>query len=214
MSEKSKAPAPRVVLGYTEREEAAYRKHIEKGEAGLTPGFAAQLYELYLNGLSLDQIVERHRGLRLGELVRAAKEGDWPKRRLDYQNELLDTVRARVQQVQAESIFATTQLVAVMNKRFSDKALKFLETGDEKALDDIKEWSLPQFKTLVELLMRLTGQGGEKKVHVQGKVEHKHEAPAAASDLPPAKPLLAGVTSPDDAAQVLAMLTVRKSDTQ
>lgn len=203
----TEAIVKKVESGLTFREEAALRRHLDAKEPPLAPTFAAELFELYLNGMSCEEIAKQNPGVRLGAIVRAASEGQWYERRLDYMQSLLDGIRGRVQQIHSEGIMFAGYVLAMLNKRLGTKVLRYLQTGDENELGEMKDWGLPQYKQMVDILQKLTGQDQAKKVSVsaqvqhQGRVEHQHEGS------PPATALLAGPASPEDAARILEALS-------
>lgn len=143
------------------REQIAYDMHMKKLEPPLAPALCAELFELYLNGLSLADIVKANKGLKMGAVVRASLEGDWYDKRLAYQENLLQSVVPRVQQVQAEAIVFTSSLLAAAHKLHSAKINKFLQTGDESELGDFAPRTFEQYRKTSELLLRLTGQDGK-----------------------------------------------------
>ena len=198
------AVAKVVESGLTYREEAALRSHLKANEPPLAPTLAAELYGLYLNGMSCEEIQRANPGLKLGQIVRAFRDGDWYNRRVDYMQALLDGVRPRVQQIHSEGIIFAGHVLAMLNKRLGTKVLKYLQSGDEEDLGEMKNWGLAQYKQMVDILQKLTGQDNSKKLSVsahvqhQGTVNHQEASPAAS-------PVLGPPTS-EDAARILEAL--------
>lgn len=135
---------------------------MKQKEPPLAPHLQGQLFELFLNGLSLVDIVKANRGVQLGAVVRAAIEGNWWERRDEYRDSLLNHVRDRVVQTQNESIVFVTHLLAAANKRYGEKIIRYLQTGDEKELGELAVDSIDQYRKVAELLLKLTGQEGSK----------------------------------------------------
>lgn len=143
----------------TYKEEAAYRVAVREKEFPLTPQKQAQLFELYLNGMTCEQIIgTQPPGIRLGAVVRACVEGDWYNKRQSYLNQLLNNVKTRVAQVQSESVNFAADLLAAAHKQHGRKLKKYLETGEEKALGDFAISNLTQYQKAASLLLSLTGQ--------------------------------------------------------
>lgn len=176
MTQNKEIDVVRVKSGLTHREEAAYRMHLKASEPPLSPSLQMQLFELYLNGYSCEQIASLNRGIRLGAIVRAFKEGDWMNKRGAYINHLLENVKDRVQQVQCEAVVFASDLLAVAHKMFGGKLQRYLQTGDESELGGLAINSLKQYKETVDLLLKLTGQDGTKKLSVSGEIKHGLEA--------------------------------------
>lgn len=152
----------------TPEEAKAYRLYMKKGDPPLAPGIQAELFSLYLNGTPCEDIARLNPNFSLGMIVRARIEGLWDARRDAHIRSLFENVRERVAQVQAESIMLTADMLAAANKQFGDKLKRFIQTGDESVLGDLKIDSLKQYRDAVALLMQLTGQ--DKKVQVSGEV--------------------------------------------
>jgi hypothetical protein len=190
------------------------RQHIKANEPPLAPSLQAELFDAYLSGMSCEDLAKNNKGLRLGAIVRACEEGQWYEKRQEYVTRLLAGVRERAQQATASSVSFLAQALAMMEKKYGTKIARFLQTGDEADLGDLKDWGLHQYKQLMELFLKVTGQDGTKRVHigVQGSVSHsgkvQHEGKVEMSPMP-ASPVNAGPPSPADATALLQMLHER-----
>jgi hypothetical protein len=138
----------------------------------LSPSLVAQLFELYLNGSSCDEIARLNPGVPLGAIVAARLYHRWDERKEQHINHLLDTVRERVQQVQMEAVHFVSDQLAAAHKLQGDKIKRFLQTGDPNELGDFAPDTLEKYRKSIELLLKLTGQDGNKKV--AGEVKHTH----------------------------------------
>jgi hypothetical protein len=147
-------------------ERKAYKLYVQKGDPPLSPTVQMQLFELFLNGSTCEEIIQLNPNFSLGMIVRARVEGLWDERRAKHIDHLFEHVRERVQQVQMESVMFTSDLLAGANKMFGDKLKKYLQTGDERELGGLRIDTLKQYRDAVDLLMKLTGQ--DKKVEVTG----------------------------------------------
>jgi hypothetical protein len=148
---------------------------MNKGGYPLAPTVQAQLFNLYLNGSSCEEIQRLNPNFSLGMIARAKVDGLWDERREAHVRELLETVRERVQQVQLESVSFTADLLASANKMFGDRLKRYIQTGDPNELGDLKIDSLKQYKDAVDLLLKLTGQDRENKMTVKGEVKQTLE---------------------------------------
>jgi hypothetical protein len=179
----------------TPEERKAYKLYIQKGDPPLAPGVQAQLYMLYLNGSSCEEIVKLNPNFTLGMVARAKVEGLWDDRRDTHLQNLFENVRERVQQVQMESVMFSADLLSSANKMFGDKLKRYIQTGDERELGTLRIDSLKQYRDAVELLLKLTGQ--DKKVEVSGQVKQTVE--------------FTGPMSPKDAAALLKSANIKES---
>lgn len=151
----------------TPEEKKALKLYRAKNDPPLAPQIQMQLFELYLNGSSCEEIQRLNPNVPLGMIVRARIDGDWDRRLSDYRDRLLTEVRTRVEQVQVESVMFTADMLAAANKMNGDKLKKFIQTGDSRELGDLNITSLKQYRDAVELLLKLTGQ--DRKVEVKGE---------------------------------------------
>lgn len=160
----SESEAPKVVVDpFTEREAAAYQRHLaafkEGKEAPLAPSTQTELWEAFLHGEDLPSIARR-RKFHLGQVVRAAKDGEWHRLRDEYRDALLRGVIPRVHQVQSEAIMFSADLMAAAHKKFGRDIKRYIETGDDAHLPaDFHIKTLEMYRKNVELFLKLTGQG-------------------------------------------------------
>jgi hypothetical protein len=146
-------------------EARAYRIYLKKNDPPLAPRIQAELFSLYLNGSSTEEIAALNPNFNLGMIVRAKVDGLWDLRRQEHLDHLLSTVKDRALQVQLESVVLTSDMLASANKMFGNKFKKFLQTGDDKELGTLKIDSLKQYRDAVDLFMKLTGQ--DKKMEIK-----------------------------------------------
>jgi hypothetical protein len=147
----------------------AYKAYLKKNDPPLAPRVQAELFSLYINGSTTEEIAKLNPNFSLGMVVRAKVDGLWDQRRDAHLDHLFSTVRDRVSQVQMESVVFTSDLLASANKMFGDKIKKYIQTGDEAELGTLKIDSLKQYRDAVELLLKLTGQ--DKKIEVKGETK-------------------------------------------
>lgn len=184
----------------SKREEAAYQFVIKYNTPRIAPSRSTEMYQLFLNGKTCEEIARLNPGFNLGQVVRARVEDDWDERRDRHLADLLENARSVVQQRQMESIMFLTDYMSAMHKVFGDKMKKYIASGDITELEGIP-FNFKQYKEILELMLKLTGQD---KKEVKGEILHKHTAeqpvPTAATGL-----------TPEKAAQLLAIID-EKSD--
>lgn len=169
------------------------------GKPSLAPSVQMQLYQLYLNGKSCDEIVRLNPNFNLGMVVRARVENLWDEKREAHIAQLLEGVRERVQQAQLEAVNFACDLLSAVHKLQGDKLKKYLQTGNAEELEGLGgNLSLKTYKDVIELLLKLTGQDKDNKKQVTGEVLHKHTVEAA-----PGKP---PSLTPSKAAKILELI--------
>jgi hypothetical protein len=176
----------------------AYTRYVEEGRPPLAQSVNGQLFNLYLNGKNCKEIAAINPNLSLGLIVRAKIEGFWDEKRESHLADLLEGVRERVQQTQLEAVVFASDLMSAIHKFNGEKLKKYLQTGNPDDLAGVEmNFNLKTYSTVVELLMKLTGQD---KNNNKSEVLHKHTVEAP---IPNAK--AAGLTA-TQAARILEVL--------
>lgn len=145
-----------------------YQEYVDSGKPGLAVSYGARLYELWLQGSTVEQIVELNPGLSKGVVLKARVDGLWDERREAYLAELMSTAQDRVRLVALESVNFMGLLLAVANKQHGEKLKRYLQTGDPKELGNFDIKSIKQYKEVIEMLTKITGQ--DKKPASPGTV--------------------------------------------
>lgn len=155
-------------------EKEAYDEYIGSKAPPLSPAVSSQLYELFLNGNSCQEIARLNPNFSLGMIVRARVDQFWDLKREAHLSDLLEGVRGRVQQTQLEAVAFVSGLMSAIHKFQGDKIKMFLQTGDESILASLGGMvSFKAYKEAVTLLLQLTGQDREQKI--AGEVLHKFQ---------------------------------------
>lgn len=199
--EETTALERRPVAELSKAERLAYDSWCARSEPALSPQFQAQLFELFLNGSSCEEIVKLNPGLQLGSVVAARIRGNWDERRDEHLNKLLEGIRERVQQVTLETVEVMADTLAVANKMHAKKLKKYLQTGNPEDLKgiDFTPTSMRQYKDVVDLLMKLTGQDKQQKV--SGEIKHTVDTPVPVAAVP---------INGDQSAQILAIIATNQ----
>jgi hypothetical protein len=196
----------------TDFERTALAKHRStQGEKSLSPTFQAELYGLFLAGVSCEDIVKANPGTTLGQVVEARLNNSWDARRDRYIDDLMVNAKSRVQQIQLEALEFLRTSIAVAHRAFGQKAQKFLQTGAKKDFPDFAATGMgwKQYKEQLELLLKLTGQAPVERRDVSGTVTHEHVIKQEEGAQPPAPTLQ--VMTPQAAAEALAALENKRN---
>lgn len=147
-------------LEYFEKKSAvtATRGRGDPDSYSLAPDVQARMFNLFLQGRTLQDIRAVNPQFGLGQIVHAAVVGRWFGRRDEYLDELLVSVRNRAVQSVAEAVNFVADQMAATHALHADQVAKFLQTRDVGDLGGFAATSVKQYKELVELLIRLTGQ--------------------------------------------------------
>lgn len=179
-------------------EQKAYAKYLQEKRPPLSPKTASELFELFLNGSTCQEIAALNPGFGLGIIVRARVDFGWDEKREEYLTNLYQKAREKVQKNQLEAVDFVGNAMAVYHKLWNTKFKKFLQTGNESELGDFKSMTPAQYKSICELLLKLTGQENVTKSKVSGEIVHKIETPTNRA------------ISPKEAADLLKLIDVPK----
>lgn len=149
----------------TIRERVAYEDYVQKGLPSIAPATQAQFLALFLRGKGCEEIHSLNSSFPLGAIVKARVDGDWDRRLEDYRETLLTGVQEKITQIEFESIGFLTDLLAAAHKQQGDKLKKYLQSGDPSQLGDLQITSIKNYKEVLELLMKATGQEKTQVVH-------------------------------------------------
>jgi hypothetical protein len=155
------------------RELYAYTVCLGAKSPQISTSTAAKFFELFLNGRTCEDIRKLNPGFSLGQIVIARIQGEWDRLKLEYQQNLLLSVRERFQQAQLETVTLLADMLAARVKLDRERYARFLQTGDESEIKDaIQIGSIKDLKATLEALMKATGQDSDKKV--SGTITHHH----------------------------------------
>lgn len=184
----------------TFKEMAALRTHKAANEPPLSANKANELYQLFLIGMGCEEIAAQDRSIRLGQIVRAHEEFGWVDRRHEYQVKLQKATRDRMVQAQTESIGFMALALQSLNRKFSKAFITYLQSGKEEDLGDAKDWNFHQYKQIMELMLKSSGQDSTKRVQVGGEIQHTGVGDSTGQII------TNGPLSPSDAVKMLAAL--------
>jgi hypothetical protein len=160
-------PSPYSYL--TEKERNTLEAYDQKGGSRIAPATQAQFYGLFLSGKSCEDIAELNKGFPLGAILKARVEGEWDKRLDEYRSRLFSDVHVRLAQVETESLMFLTDMLSAAHKQQGVRIQKYLQTGDDSELGELKIGSIKQYKEVLELLLKASGQDRHQTI------EHKHQ---------------------------------------
>lgn len=139
---------------------------------------SSDFFELFLQGSSCEEISKLNPAFGLGIIIKARLDHDWDGKREEYITGLFSNIKEKIQKNQLEAIEFSALSMSVFHKLWSTKFKKFIQTGNEAELGDLKDMSFKVYKDISENILKLTGQDKKQQV-VSGEIVHKVEAPAA-----------------------------------
>lgn len=158
------------VLSPEEKQELT--SYLEKGGNPLSPDTAAKFFELFLNGTNCYDIWKINKAFPYGAIIDARVKYRWDSQKEEYAIRLQTDIKNKVAQAQLETADLMSDMLLAAKKRNSAKIKRYLQTGDEKELDDsLKIESLKTLRDIVEGLMKITGQ--DRNVTVKNINESK-----------------------------------------
>lgn len=158
----------------TPKEQEAYQKYVEANKPPLAVSTAANFFALFLQGHTCEEIAKLNPAFGLGIIVRARIDNDWDTARDQHLENLMVNIRQVAQQTQLGAIRFVSDGLAVYQRLVGEKFERYLQSGDPSQLGDFKDMGFKQYKELLELLLKLTGQEGSTTKKVTGDVLHRH----------------------------------------
>ena len=170
------APDPLAFLSADER--SAYQRfagYLRRGGSEsypLAPDVNARLFDLYLRGRSLREIMRLGAGAyTLGQVVHAAVEGQWDRRRIEVLDEMILGAAETARRAAVEGVEYLADSIAAAAKIQRERVSKFLRTGDMDDAPDVA--SVATFAKLVESLVKLTGADRTQRKAAPGTIDHR-----------------------------------------
>lgn len=155
----------------TEIEKKAYEDYAKSGRPPLSFKTSLELYQLFLTGMSCEEIAKLNPGFNLGMIVRARVEHLWDQRRDTHINELYENASTQLRQTAMESVKFLGVVLAAAHKLHGEKMARYIQTGDEKELGSLNIGSFKQYKEVVETLMKISGGDQKKVIQHTGEVK-------------------------------------------
>lgn len=147
----------------------------DRGEAPFSVSEAMDLYDLYLNGMTCEQIYKANSGvIPYGKILDARERYGWDKKKRDQIALAFKTVEERIVKTRIDAIHHLTMLLAAAHKSVGDRVQKYLATGDESYLGTLDPSNLKNYTTILQTLNTLTDAQKSKDINIGGVVEHKH----------------------------------------
>jgi hypothetical protein len=139
----------------------------------LAPSISDGMFQLYLQGRTLNEIRRINPQFSLGQIVHAAVEGHWNLQRDAWVALSMARAKARAVLAAADGVEMAADMMAAFRRLHGETVSKFLQSGRVEDLGTaININSIRQLKEISEILMRLTGQ--DQKKSLSGVVEVKH----------------------------------------
>jgi hypothetical protein len=162
------------IVTLSDEERESYLKHIEHKLPSLAPATSAKFFQLFLNGYSTVEISKMNPGFGLGMIVKNRIEAKWDEQRENHLQHLLDNVRQTTQKTQFEAIRFVSDGISVFQKLVGEKFKNYLQSSNIDDLGEFKDISFKQYKDLLELLLKLTGQENLSSKKISADITHRH----------------------------------------
>lgn len=172
----------------TELEKENYHRWRRGGNDNPLPlGTSLQLYELFLNAYSCEEIC-RINGEKypLGQIVDARIRYDWDRRKQEQIESLYSRIEDKVVRVKNNAVSYLADLLAAAHKLNGEKVQKFLMEGNPEVLDGLKLSTIKDYREIVNMFILLTGGSYNlakntnnpkfpgNDINVKGEVKHIH----------------------------------------
>lgn len=143
----------RHALGYLERSRAA-----GGGYAPLSSDFSQRLFQLFLRGLTTEDIRILNPGCQLSQIVECRVVGEWDRRRATYDLQLVTDGADAVKRAQLETALLASDMLAASARINRERIHRYFLTGDQRELGDLTITSIRALKETLDVLMTATRQ--------------------------------------------------------
>jgi hypothetical protein len=151
-------------------ENHAYRYFVHNNQVGIAKDTSDDLFKLYLQGASCNDIRRTRIGFSLGQIVACKVQHSWDERRAQYRRDLATNVPARAGQVHLEQVEFMADLLTATQHATKEKIRQYMVTGDSTHLVDVPmPKNMKDYRDLFELFMKGTGQE-KRRIEVSGSV--------------------------------------------
>ena len=154
----------------TPEERLMYDTYVVSGKPLLSLDTSLRLFELFVQGTQCSEIARLNPGFSQGMVLRARVEHLWDARRDSHLSELYTHTSERLRQIAMESVNFLGDLLAATHKLHGDKLKRFIQTGDDSALEGMEVGSIKQYKDVIETLGKITGSDNKKTIKHEGNV--------------------------------------------
>lgn len=153
-----------------QRDAHAYRFFISHNQAPVALVASDQMFQLYLQGSSCEEIRRANPGFSLGQIVSCRVQHAWDLRREEYRRNLVTQVPARAQQVHLEQVDFLADLLTISRVSIQEKIRQAMASGKPEDLEEIPiPRSVKDLGALLDMFIRSTGQD-KKRIEVSGNV--------------------------------------------
>lgn len=160
-------------------ERLAYERHIKSGKGNLAADYSARLFQLFLLGVSVPDIVKLNPGLTLGQVAAARVNDSWDDRRSQHVAELLTETSSLLRTSASESLRFISLVLAVAHREHGECLKRYLATGDPKELGNFRIENIKQYQTVLDTLARLVGADQKKSVNHTHQIVGPEASPSA-----------------------------------
>lgn len=155
--------------GWTKKEMDVLKSVDETGAKPISVTLDSQMYNLFLEGYSCATIAKLNKGFTEADILYCRQRNKWDEKRNEYAAHLANQVHQKMAKQKLESIEHLTNILSVLHKANRDLMMKFLQTGN---MDDFPQIaSMKQYKDVIEILAKITGEDNTKRVKFDGKMQ-------------------------------------------
>lgn len=194
---------------FTSRELAVLEDTESRGARPVAPSLAESMFNLFLEGYTCEAISKQGKGLTEGDILYCRKKYKWDEKRDRYMQDLYEATSRKIMKQKSESVDFLTGMLSVVHKKNRDQIMKYLQSGSEEDFPEFAVGNLKNYKEVVEILAKITGEGTNHKVTIAGGLHNSTSVTVQDAD----RELLKQILEPENAARFLnATLAATKED--
>ena len=117
---------------------------------------ASPIYELFLLGYSVEELLQRFPQYSKGRLLYTAAAGGWFKDREKLANSIYDRIRTRIVRSTVEQVEFLTDMISVSSVENADEIRKFLRDPKNNPLPSMRIKNFKEYQQVIDTLAKVT----------------------------------------------------------
>lgn len=143
----------------TVKERQALDDYRRRNQPPMSPATAVNFFQLYVEGYTLEQMLQTNRSWGLGAIADACVRYDWPAKRSAYVDDAHKQAVQRLAKLKTEAINYLSDLAVVAHTEFRQEMMAYIQNPKEENLPKGRLKTFRDYKRLLETIEILSNIG-------------------------------------------------------
>jgi hypothetical protein len=149
----------------TATELSTWKAAEEKGYLPLAPSLSGQFFNLFMEGYSCADIAKRNHPFKESDVLNVRVKYNWDQEREDYAFQLQSAIKEKLIKTKLEGVQHLTNMLSAYHAEASEEIVRYLQTRKEEDKPDHWIRGPGNYKAVIELIEKLTGQDQKVQKH-------------------------------------------------